>query len=592
MLLTSPLSSPLKNPVRDVFSPAASSQSLTAQVQAHFGARLQWFYDASDAATLGPTSAGPGVVTTLVGYAADKSTKARHLSQSNNAKRIGYAVDGGGRPYFYFDGTKTISLDTASINLSAETKLTVFFAGMLANTAATYKVPFMLNPTGSAVGVLVNGTGATVRVGSTDNNKIGCDTSLSIYEFGFSPAETRQLKVNSATVNGRQWGMQRYSVVDPRAATSFPVGILRFGDWGALNASWEGGIYSMLAVSGDISDSERALIVSMLAEKSGAPNPQPYTALNFSHSGAYKTTESHLGFDVNAYAALYFDTSATSVDVTYLCDGLLGFGYVSLGVYVNGAFYSQFDPPSAGTATTTVSLPAGAKRVGILSSAAAGNLAGTYPVMTRIKNLVFNAAATPYQQSASGRLLIYGDSVATGGHASPLLQNAWPLKLRQQTGADVVVAAESGRAFKTDYDHALTGGGYRDPLVRALVQYDPLVLWMAMGVNDYAQANWNATAFGAAYAETLDALHTALPSLVIYAQSPLNPAHGAAANAAGSTLQDYCNAIQTACTGRGWVTYVSGASIITSPGTQLTDGVHPNNAGNTAYADYVLNLLG
>jgi len=82
MLLTSPLSSPLKNPVRDVFSPAASSQSLTAQVQALFaGGKVGGMWDKGDIATLfqnspgdpsfSPvTSAGQQIGTTL-----DKSKK-------------------------------------------------------------------------------------------------------------------------------------------------------------------------------------------------------------------------------------------------------------------------------------------------------------------------------------------------------------------------------------------------------------------------------------------------------------------------------------------------------------------------------------
>lgn len=57
MLLTSPLSSPLKNPVRDVFSPAGSSQSLTAQVQALFASRVGGMWDMGDTSKLFQDSA-------------------------------------------------------------------------------------------------------------------------------------------------------------------------------------------------------------------------------------------------------------------------------------------------------------------------------------------------------------------------------------------------------------------------------------------------------------------------------------------------------------------------------------------------------
>jgi len=64
MLLTSPLSSPLKNPVRDVFSPAASSQSLTAQVQSIVAAGgVGGMWDMGDTSTLYQDTAGATPVT-------------------------------------------------------------------------------------------------------------------------------------------------------------------------------------------------------------------------------------------------------------------------------------------------------------------------------------------------------------------------------------------------------------------------------------------------------------------------------------------------------------------------------------------------
>jgi len=75
MLLTSPLSSPLKNPVRDVFSPAGSSQSLTAQVQALFaGGKVGGMWDMGDTATLFQDYATPvTAVTQPIGIVLDKS---------------------------------------------------------------------------------------------------------------------------------------------------------------------------------------------------------------------------------------------------------------------------------------------------------------------------------------------------------------------------------------------------------------------------------------------------------------------------------------------------------------------------------------
>lgn len=75
MLLTSPLSSPLKNPVRDAFSPAGGSSSLTAQVQALFAAgRVGGMWDLGDIATLFQHYATPvTAVTQPIDMVLDKS---------------------------------------------------------------------------------------------------------------------------------------------------------------------------------------------------------------------------------------------------------------------------------------------------------------------------------------------------------------------------------------------------------------------------------------------------------------------------------------------------------------------------------------
>lgn len=591
-----PLLRPLVRPaVRGVFE--VGGVSLAAKIAA-FGARLIWWYEAASSDTLGQTSAGVSAVASgdPIGYIADKSPTGLNLTQATGAKRIKLGTDSGGRPVFHFDGTKTISLDSASINLSAHTKITVFFAGYVDATDAVIKVPFYFNPTGNGFAALANGTGLTLRYQNAANHEdliqSAASTTPTIFELQYVPSATRQLEVVQGIANGKEWAQTKGTATDPSTPGTFPTGILRFGDWGAANFSWEGGISAMLAVTGDVTDAERDLIRRYLAGVSGAEYPLPWAALPFSHANNYRTMKSSLGFAAYAYSTLYYDTSATSVDVTYICDALISGGYTSLGIYVDGAYYTQVTPSGAGTFTATVSLPEGYKRVGILNSAATGNSAGVYPTQSRVTNVEFNNSAQAYDFPTTGRILIYGDSVATGGHASPLVENAWPLKIRAQTGEDVCVYAESGRSFKTDYDHASYGDAFRDTFVKTVEGYAPATLWMAMGVNDYNQAAWTAAAFGTAYAATLDALHTALPSLQIYAQSPLNPAYGAVANAQGDTLQDYCDAIQTACTGRAWATYVDGSTIITDPGTELTDGVHPDNAGNATYAAFVISELG
>lgn len=91
MLLTSPLSSPLKNPVRDVFSPAGGSPSLTTQVQALFaGGKVGGMWDMGDIATLFQDTAGTTPVTAVtqpIGRVNDKSGLGNHATQSTAGSR-------------------------------------------------------------------------------------------------------------------------------------------------------------------------------------------------------------------------------------------------------------------------------------------------------------------------------------------------------------------------------------------------------------------------------------------------------------------------------------------------------------------------
>lgn len=595
------IGAPIGSAIASAIGSALAGGGVAAFDPATMGSRLAFWWTAADADTLGQTSAGPSAVADLdpVGYIADKSSHGRNLTQATSAKRIKINTDGNGRRYFYFDGTKSISLDTADIDMSAHTKLTVFFAGFVDSTDAVYKVPFYRSPGGGAgsMAMLVNAATSTGRVtgstGQIDTGGVPITTTVELYHAEYDFAQTKGIRRARVTKNGAEWPVVRSSGTEPQAAGNLGTGLLRFGDWGAANFSWEGGIYAMLGVTGDLSDEDYDNIADYFASVAGTETGISTERLVFSHANEWRNENSVPGYAPNAfaYSTLYYDTAATSVDVSYYCHGVIA-NYVSLGIYVDGVYHSQITPSGSGAATATVSLPAGSKRVAIVNSAMSGNTAGVYGTGTQVTGVAFNAAAAKYAYPTAGGMLVYGDSVSTGGHASPLVQNAWVMRLRGMTTAGISLYGESGRSFKTDYDNPGTVVGTRSSFVEIVKGYNPAKLWMAMGVNDYGQANWTASAFGTAYAATLDALHAALPSLQIYAQSPLNPAYGSTPNALGDTLQEYCDAIQTACTGRGWVTYVDGSTIITDTAGELTDGVHPNNTGNATYAAFVAAELG
>lgn len=125
-------------------------------------------------------------------------------------------------------------------------------------------------------------------------------------------------------------------------------------------------------------------------------------------------------------------------------------------------------------------------------------------------------------------------------------------------------------------------------LVAFIVAANPKYIWLAIGTNDYGLNAQSAAAFGAKYAQLLDALHSALPNIPIYAQTPLVRSNESANNF-GNTTGDYRTAIGTAVSGRGWATLVDGTTILTT--NDLADGVHPHLAGHLKYARFVNKFL-
>ena len=131
MLLTSPLSSPLKNPVRDVFSPAGSSQSLTAQAQALFaGGKVGGMWDMGDTSTLwrNPLFGGVNPVTTAgqtIGVVADVSRQSGFTDVSGHTWTVA-SGDGVlsvvGNQVTITGATTATRVDRTGGNIAAETR--------------------------------------------------------------------------------------------------------------------------------------------------------------------------------------------------------------------------------------------------------------------------------------------------------------------------------------------------------------------------------------------------------------------------------------------------------------------------------------
>lgn len=285
------------------------------------------------------------------------------------------------------------------------------------------------------------------------------------------------------------------------------------------------------------------------------------------------------------FAQFVFDTTATSIDIESDNNIFGGFPqYTALGLVVNGV-YQEVVVGGTGNQSDNVVLAAGQKRIEIvngLQSDSAGDILGTF-----FREVTGNAALTPVEEPSDPLILFYGDSITVGDAANEPTGEAYPMIVRAAaTDNRVGVEGWGVRSLFRDCGTAINRAGF----VAKIKAWNPSILWLAIGTNDYGLNLWTAANFGTAYAAMLDDLHAALPLLEIYCQTPIDRS-SEVANGLGSTLPDYRTQISTAVSTRtAFCTLVDGAAILTTG--DLADGVHPTTAGHAIYGAAVIAELG
>lgn len=292
-------------------------------------------------------------------------------------------------------------------------------------------------------------------------------------------------------------------------------------------------------------------------------------------------------YESSCFAFARFISTTRILGVVVDSNGTPGNVDSQIGVWVDGAPYGTINVASSGLETLYIVLPAGSKTVDVLAgmqSKSAGTLTGTFLVSILTEDAI--SLTTP---TSSGRMVIYGDSIAVGdGSIHPTLE-AWSALLREDRG-NVMVEGWGFRTLKQDCVDAAA----RTAFAARLAGYSPTEIWIAIGTNDYGEDAWSAADFGAAYADMLDKINTALPAATIYCQTPIDRTDESA-NTFGDTLGDYRTEISDAVATRGaFCTLVDGtdAAFPQTPGDLTGDGVHPTTAGHAKYAAAVESILG
>lgn len=317
------------------------------------------------------------------------------------------------------------------------------------------------------------------------------------------------------------------------------------------------------------------------AEFGSAPSGNSVTPTVFRDSISNVDLTTHIA--ANPFSRFVFSTTATQIVVNMYTNYLTAYPTLTrIGVHVDGVYRDSLRPTAEGLNSQRIFLGPGNKEVALVNGpqSVPGSVIGTW-----VKSITANAAITPLTPTQTGGLLVYGDSIAVGSAADPVMESSWFAIVREAYSGPSCLEATGSRQL---YDDAASGT-LRAAFVARLATLSPSIIWLAIGTNDYNFANWNATDFGTAYAALLSDIHTALPSAQIYAQTPLTR-FLETANLAGSTCGDYRTAISTAASGKAYVTVVDGSAILSV--SDLADGVHPTTAGHALVAAAVISELG
>lgn len=529
-----------------------------------------------------------GVDGDLISTWSDQSSGAKHATASGATRptlKIGIL---NGLAVARFAGAQAMTIP--AIDLSASTGVTLLIVAKMTTTGVDrtlYEYSTNYNSFTDSFGLIYGNADTRYTFGGRGGAYATYRANQSVGDFRvWTGVMNRALATNESSLAAN--GLLDGTVTNNGNTTgAFGNRASYIGGRAASSLFFIGDIAEIILYSRALSVAERAQVEAYLGAKWGIYYPMDaaqFADNGYSDVGANYTRSSPL-------ARARFTTDAPTVEVDTYTDIYGTFpSFAKLGVRVNGADQATLATTATGANRLSAALGAGLKTVEViagLQSAPSGTVLGTF-----IRSVSFLGGATAARLSSgvANRLVVYGDSIATGANATNPALQAWPQLLRANWPGSVLVEAWG---YRTLYDDANTSG-LRAAFVARLVSYGPSALWLAIGTNDYGLNKWGATSFGAAYAALLDDLHTALPSLTIYCQTPVlrvSPANETA-NGSGSTLNNYRTQIATAQAARNsYCVLVDGTTILAS-GDFDTDGIHPTTAGHAVYRTAARGVLG
>ena len=322
---------------------------------------------------------------------------------------------------------------------------------------------------------------------------------------------------------------------------------------------------------------------------------------NLATGTATDNGESHILCSCNSIVPISTDHTAISFVVHKSINETVN---GRIGLRINGVDSASIAVPSLGSNTLSITLSSqtgyvsGTNSVDLVmgsQSLISSTVEGTYPVSISGSGGTFLTMRTP--SVGSGRVVVYGDSIATGAYAlftdgsTPAFMLAgWPALVRAQLG-DGFVATEAYGSRQLSSDVTSSATTLATHLATGHVGNSGTHFYVInIGTNDYGIGGISASTFGTRYGLLLDAILAADAAAVVIAISPTIRTTETA-NGAGSTLDNFRSAIASQVSSRTtFARYYNGKNIFLS--SDITDsGVHPGTAGQAKIANFVLGIL-
>jgi len=547
------------------------------------------WYDPSDLSTLFQDAAGTVPVTTAgqtVKRINDKSGNGNHMS--NASASWTYQVDAAGKPYVQTDGSNRLQV-AASIAWGAGTVTMIVASKAVGTSGAIVGFESVSSYTGAWSYEAFSGGPLVYRRGSGSfggRSSASVSTATTIFAATIDLAGSTQATEQAVhRVNGSSPALTNYGSAD---SGSGPFGTRNFTlGGGGTGSQWNGRLYQVIVSSKAASLSDIEAAETFCGDKAGYA--VPFVAAQSPTWLDTFTPVTEAGFvRTSPFSRAKYTTTAEVISVSGYSNVSSAFNTLDqIAVYVDGAYSTAFNPSADGAFNGTLSLSAGTKTVEFVAGLqAAPSQTGVYG--TWFTGAAASAAMTAVSESPTNRLVIYGDSIAVGANSTVPPKDGWAVLLRAERGTDsTMVEAYGYRSLHLDASDSTK----RAAFVAKIQAMSPSILWIAIGTNDYGLTKWTDTQFGAAYAALLDDLHAAMPSLVIYCQTPIVRTGEPTANGNGLYLSDFRTAISNAVSSRSaWATLIDGTAILTT--SDLADGVHPTTAGHATYAAFVAGVLG